>query len=148
MVYLNADKIVTGTGEYSYNDYFFLARWVEDDNISVYGWLMYAPEVIRFLQDQVSSINYNNIGKLIMSIFGAPKASSSASEYIENIPKYVSSELGVIRWHNSNIQGYLNPNGLVRAMEVGQEYNINLTQSIIENPEIEYVTNIKINAVE
>lgn len=148
MVYLNADKIVTGTGEYSYNDYFFLARWVEDDNISVYGWLMYAPEVIRFLQDQVSSINYNNIGKLIMSIFGAPEASSSASEYIENIPKYVSSELGVIRWHNSNIQGYLNPNGLVRAMEVGQEYNINLTQSIIENPEIEYVTNIKINAVE
>ena len=148
MVYLNADKIVTGTGEYSYNDYFFLARWVEDDNISVYGWLMYAPEVIRFLQDQVSSINYNNIGKLIMSIFGAPTASSSASEYIENIPKYVSSELGVIRWHNSNIQGYLNPNGLVRAMEVGQEYNINLTQSIIENPEIEYVTNIKINAVE
>ena len=51
MVYLNADKIVTGTGEYSYNDYFFLARWVEDDNISVWGWLMYAPEVIRFLQD-------------------------------------------------------------------------------------------------
>ena len=148
MVYLNADKIVTGTGEYSYNDYFFLAKWVEDDNISVFGWLMYAPEVIRFLQDQVSSINYNNIGKLIMSIFRAPKGSSSASEYIENIPKYVSSELGVIKWYDSSIQGYLNPNGLVRAMEVGQEYNINLTQSIIENPEIEYVTHIKINAVE
>ena len=142
MVYLNADKIVTGTGEYSYNDYFFLARRVEDDNISVWGWLMYAPEVIRFLQDQVSSINYNNIGKLIMSIFGA-------GEYIDNIPKYVSSELGVIQWHSiSNLPGYLNPNGLVRAMEVGQEYNINLTQSIIENPEIEYVTHIKINAVE
>lgn len=63
-----------------------------------------------------------------MSIFGAPTASSSASEYIENIPKYVSSELGVIMWYNnSSIQGYLNPNGLVRAMEVGQEYNINLT---------------------
>ena len=45
-------------------------------------------------------------------------------------------------------QGYLNPNGLVRALEVGQEYNITLTQSIIENPEIEYVTYIKINAVE
>ena len=145
MVYLNADKIVTGTGEYSYNDYFFLARWVEDDNISAYGWLMYAPEVIRFLQDQVSSINYNNIGKLIMSIFGV---TSSPSWYIDNIPKYVSSELGVISWNNSSIQGYLNPNGLVRAMEVGQEYNINLTQSIIENPEIEYVTHIKINAVE
>lgn len=62
-----------------------------------------------------------------MSIFDAPRGYSSASEYIENIPKYVSSELGVIRWHNSSIQGYLNPNGLVRAMEVGQEYNINLT---------------------
>ena len=31
-----------------------------------------------------------------MSIFGAPVGSSSASEYIDNIPKYVSSELGVI----------------------------------------------------
>ena len=146
---LAADKIVTGTGEYSYNDYFFLAKWVDNDNISASGWLMYAPEVIRFLQDQVSSINYNNIGKLIMSIFGAPIGSSSASGYIENIPKYVSSELGVISWYDiSGSQGYLNPNGLVRAMEVGQEYNINLTQSIIENPEIEYVTHIKINAVE
>lgn len=145
---LTADKIITGTGEYSYNDYFFLATWVDNDNISASGWLMYAPEVIRFLEDQVSSINYNNIGKLIMSIFGAPVGSHSAGEYIENIPKYVSSELGVIRWHNSNIQGYLNPNGLVRALEVGQEYNINLTQSIIENPEIEYVTHIKINMVE
>ena len=145
---LTADKIITETGKYSYNDYFFLAKWVDNDNISASGWLMYAPEVIRFLQDQVSSINYNNIGKLIMSIFGAPVASSSAGEYIENIPKYVYSELGVIRWHNSSIQGYLNQNGLVRAMEVGQEYNINLTQSIIENPEIEYVTHIKINAVE
>jgi len=48
---LTADKIITGTGEYSYNDYFFLARWIEDDNISAYGWLMYAPEVIRFLED-------------------------------------------------------------------------------------------------
>lgn len=83
-----------------------------------------------------------------MSIFGAYGGSHSAPEYIENIPKYVSSELGVIRWYNSSIQGYLNPNGLVRAMEVGQGYNINLTQSIIENPEIEYVTHIKINAVE
>ena len=59
-----------------------------------------------------------------MSIFGA---TFSASWYIDNIPKYVSSELGVISWNNSSIQGYLNPNGLVRAMEVGQEYNINLT---------------------
>ena len=83
-----------------------------------------------------------------MSIFGAPVGSHSAPEYIENIPKYVSSELGVITWYNSSIQGYLNPNGLVRAMEVGHEYNINLTQSIIENPEIEYATHIKINAVE
>lgn len=143
-VYLNADKIITGTGEYSYNDYFFLATYVDDNNNRAEGWLMYAPEVIRFLEDQVSSINYNNIGKLIMSIFGYP----SASGYIDNIPKYVSSELGVIRWNNSNIQGYLNPNGLVRALEVGQEYNINLTQSIIENPDIEYVTHIKINVVE
>lgn len=141
---LTADKIITGTGEYSYNDYFFLATWVDNDNISAQGWLMYAPEVIRFLEDQVSSINYNNIGKLIMSIFGY----SSASGYIDNIPKYVSSELGVIRWHNSSIQGYLNPNGLVRPLEVGQEYNINLTQSIIENPDIEYVTHIKINMIE
>lgn len=62
-----------------------------------------------------------------MSIFAAPVGSHSAGEYIENIPKYVSSELGVIRWHNSSIQGYLNPNGLVRALEVGREYNINLT---------------------
>lgn len=141
---LTVDKIITGTGEYSYNDYFFLATWVDNDNISSQGWLMYAPEVIRFLEDQVSSINYNNIGKLIMSIFGY----HSASGYIDNIPKYVSSELGVIRWHNSSIQGYLNPNGLVRALRVGQEYNITLTQSIIENPEIEYITHIKINAVE
>ena len=145
---LTADKIITETGEYSYNDYFFIARWVYDDNISVSGWLMYAPEVIRFLEDQVSSINYNNIGKLIMSIFGATFGNVSISGYIDNIPKYVSSELGVIRWHNSSIPGYLNPNGLVRAMEVGQEYNITLTQSIIENPEIEYITHIKINAVE
>lgn len=141
---LTADKIITGTGEYSYNDYFFLARQVEDDNISASGWIIYAPEVIRFLQDQVSSINYNNIGKLIMSIFGY----RIASQYIDNIPKYVSSELGVIRWRNSNTPGYLNPNGLVRALEVGQEYNITLTQSIIENPEIEYITHIKINSVE
>lgn len=145
---LTADKIITETGEYSYNDYFFLAKWVDDDNIKASGWIIYAPEVIRFLEDQVSSINYNNIGKLIMSIFAAPVGSHSAGEYIENIPKYVSSELGVIRWHNNNIQGYLNPNGLVRALEVGQEYNITLTQSIIENPEIEYITHIKINAVE
>lgn len=62
-----------------------------------------------------------------MSIFGAPVGSHSAPEYIENIPKYVYSELAVIRWRNPNIQGYLNPNGLVRAMEVGQEYNITLT---------------------
>ena len=62
-----------------------------------------------------------------MSIFGPIRASSSASGYIDNIPKYVSSELGVISWHDSSIQGYLNPNGLVRAMEVGQEYNIKLT---------------------
>ena len=62
-----------------------------------------------------------------MSIFGAPVGAHSAGEYIENIPKYVSSELGVITWHNSNIQGYLNPNGLVRSLKVGQEYNINLT---------------------
>ena len=145
---LTADKIITGTGEYSYNDYFFLVKWVDNDNIRVSGWLMYAPEVIRFLEDQVSSINYNNIGKLIMSIFNAPRGSHSAPEYIENIPKYVSSELGVIRQHNNNIQGYLKPNGLARALEVGQEYNITLTQSIIENPEIEYITHIKINAVE
>lgn len=147
MVQLTADKIITGTGEYSYNDYFFLARFVENvenvENISAYGWLMYAPEVIRFLEDQVSSINYNNIGKLIMSIFNAPKG---ASGYIENIPKYVSCQLGVTMKYNN--QGYLSPNGLVRALEVGQEYNITLTQSIIENPEIEYVTHIKINAVE
>ena len=51
MVYLNADKIVTETGEYSYNDYFFLVKFVDNDNISAYGWLMYAPEVIRFLED-------------------------------------------------------------------------------------------------
>lgn len=145
---LTADKIITETAEYSYNDYFFLAMYIDNDNIKASGWLMYAPEVIRFLEDQVSSINYNNIGKLIMSIFAAPVGSHSAPEYIENIQKYVSSELGVIRWHNSNIQGYLNPNGLVRALEVGQEYNITLTQSIIENPEIEYITHIKINAVE
>ena len=145
---LTADKIITETGKYSYNDYFFLAKWVDNDNISASGWLMYAPEVIRFLEDQVSSINYNNIGKLIMSIFGAPVGAHSADEYIENIPKYVSSELGVIKWYDSSTQGYLNPNGLVRAMEVGQEYNINLAQSIIENPEIEYVKHIKINAVE
>ena len=31
-----------------------------------------------------------------MSIFDAPEGSSSASGYIDNIPKYVSSELGVI----------------------------------------------------
>ena len=62
-----------------------------------------------------------------MSIFGDTRGNISASGYIDNIPKYVSSALGVIRWHNSSIQGYLNPNGLVRAMEVGQEYNINLT---------------------
>ena len=63
-----------------------------------------------------------------MSIFGAPVGAHSAPEYIENIPKYVSSELGVISWYDiSGSQGYLNPNGLVRAMEVGQEYNINLT---------------------
>jgi len=50
---LTADKIITGTGEYSYNDYFFLARSVynDNDNINAWGWLMYAPEVIRFLED-------------------------------------------------------------------------------------------------
>lgn len=143
---LTADKIITETGEYSYNDYFFLAKWVDNDNIKASGWLMYAPEVIRFLEDQVSSINYNNIGKLIMSIFNAPRGSHSAPEYIENIPKYVSSELKVSMRYNNT--GYINPNGLVRALEVGQEYNITLTQSIIENPEIEYITHIKINAVE
>lgn len=58
-----------------------------------------------------------------MSIFAATVGSHSASGYIDNIPKYVSSELGVIRGHNR----YLNPNGLVRSLEVGQEYNINLT---------------------
>lgn len=145
---LTADKIITGTGEYSYNDYFFLAKWVDNDNISASGWLMYAPEVIRFLEDQVSSINYNNIGKLIMSIFGAPVGSHSAGEYIENIPKHVSSELVVTSGYNNINQGYLSPYGLVRALEVGQEYNITLTQSIIENPEIEYITHIKINVVE
>lgn len=149
MVQLTADKIITGTGEYSYNDYFFLARFVENDNISAYGWLMYAPEVIRFLQDQVSSINYNNIGKLIMSIFKAPRGSSFVDGYIEkNIPKYVSCELGVTMKYNRSNQEYLSPNGLVRALEAGQEYNITLTQSIIENPEIEYITHIKINMVE
>jgi len=51
MVYLNADKIITGAGEYSYNDYFFLVRYIVNDNIRAYGWLMYAPEVIRFLGD-------------------------------------------------------------------------------------------------
>ena len=148
MVYLNADKIITGAGEYSYNDYFFLVRWIDNDNIRAYGWLMYAPEVIRFLGDQVSSINYNNIGKLIMSIFKAPNGGIEASEYIQDIPKYVSCQLEVTEKYENSNQGYLNPNGLVRALEVGQEYNITLTQSIIENPEIEYVTYIKINAVE
>lgn len=144
---LTVDKIITGTGEYSYNDYFFLAKWVDNDNIKASGWLMYAPEVIRFLEDQVSSINYNNIGKLIMSIFDAPVGSHSADGYIENIPKYVSSELATMRYNKTGI-GYISPNGLVRPLEVGQEYNITLTQSIIENPEIEYITHIKINAVE
>lgn len=143
---MTADKIITETGEYSYNDYFFLVKWVDDDNIKASGWLMYAPEVIRFLEDQVSSINYNNIGKLIMSIFNAPRGSHSDESYIDNIPKYVSSELVVSMGYNST--GYISPNGLVRALEVGQEYNITLTQSIIENPEIEYITHIKINAVE
>ena len=83
-----------------------------------------------------------------MSIFGAPVGSHSAGEYIENIPKHVSSELVVTSGYNNINQGYLSPYGLVRALEVGQEYNITLTQSIIENPEIEYITHIKINVVE
>lgn len=60
-----------------------------------------------------------------MSIFNAPRGSHSAPEYIENIPKYVSSELKVSMRYNNT--GYINPNGLVRALEVGQEYNITLT---------------------
>lgn len=150
VVQLTADKIITGTGEYSYNDYFFLARSVynDNDNINAWGWLMYAPEVIRFLEDQVSSINYNNIGKLMTSIFVPTNGwASIPGDYIKDMPKYVSSELEVII-KQKNQGPILNPNGLIRALEVGQEYNITLTQSIIENPEIEYITHIKINMVE
>ena len=57
-----------------------------------------------------------------MSIFNT--RSGNADGYIDNIPKHVSSELEVTPKPN---QWYLNPNGLVRALEVGQEYNITLT---------------------
>jgi len=62
-----------------------------------------------------------------MSIFNAPKGSSFVDGYIEDIPKYVSCQLEVTMKYNNSNQGYLSPNGLVRALEVGQEYNITLT---------------------